>query len=149
MTALQTIREWITKFPQYSELREFSVDYTEAAPGNGGIMPGGLTEIARTKDICGNVTVTNQYSFTLYFVFEKAQDDDEGAEKNAQFLMDFQNWVQAQSATGAAPQFGDDPRRETMKAQNGALYGTDAEGTALYTVQLTVDFKKYYGGKYG
>lgn len=144
MTALQTIREWIEKFPKYSELRELSVDYTEAAPGNGGIMPGGLTEISRTTDICGNMTVTNQYSFTLCFVFEKAQDDDEGAEKNAQFLMDFQNWVQAQSATGAAPQFGDDPRRESMKAQNGALYGTDTEGTALYTVLLTVEFIKRY-----
>lgn len=145
MTALQIIRDWITTFPQYSELREVSVDYTEAAPGNGGIMPGGLTEIARARDICGNVTVTNQYNFTLYFVFEKAQDDDEGAEKNAQFLMDFQNWAQSQSATGKAPLFGDDPRLENMKAQNGALYGADAEGTALYTVQLTVEFiKKYY-----
>lgn len=144
MTALQKIRDWITCFPHYSELREFSVDYTEAAPGNGGIMPGGLTELSRRKDICGNVTVTNQYNFTLYFVFEKAQDDDEGAEKNAQFLMDFQHWVQAQSATGRAPVFGDDPRRETMRAQNGALYGTDAEGTALYTVQLSVDFIKKF-----
>lgn len=144
MTALQTIREWIEEFPKYSELREFSVDYTEPAPGNGGIMPGGLTEISRRKDIFGNVTVTNQYSFTIYFVFEKAQGDDEGAEKNAQFLMDFQNWVQAQSSTGKAPRFGDDPRQETMKAQNGALYGTDAEGTALYTVQLTVEFIKRF-----
>lgn len=144
MTALQKIREWIATFPQYYELREFSVDYTDATPGNGGIMPGGLTEISRSKDILGNVTVTNQYNFTLYFVFEKAQNDDEGAEKNAQFLMDFQNWVQAQSATRKAPVFGDDPKKETMTAQNGALYGTDDEGTALYTVQLTVEFIKRY-----
>lgn len=144
MTALQKIREWIATFPQYSELREFSVDYTDATPGNGGIMPGGLTEISRSKDILGNVTVTNQYNFTLYFVFEKAQDDDEGAEKNAQFLMDFQNWVQAQSATRKAPVFGDDTRKETMTAQNGALYGTDDEGTALYTVFLSAIFIKKY-----
>lgn len=144
MTALQTIQEWIATFPQYSQLREFSVDYTDAAPGNGGIMPSGLTEISRSRDIFGRVTVTNQYNFTLYFVFEKAQDDDEGAEKNAQFLMDFQNWVQAQSATGKAPVFGDEPRKEIMKAQNGALYGTDDEGTALYTVFLSVIFIKKY-----
>lgn len=145
MTALQKIREWIKTFPQYADLREFSVDFTSAAPGNGGIMPGGLTEISRRKDVWGNVTVTNQYNFTLWFVFEKAQEDDAGSEKNAQFLMDFQNWVQAQSATGFAPTFGDEPRTESMTAQNGALYGTDAEGTALYTVQLTAEFiKRYY-----
>lgn len=145
MTALQKIREWITTFPQYSELREFSVDFTAAEPGNGGIMPGGVAELSRKRDIWGNVTVTNQYNFTLWFVFEKAQDDDEGAEKNAQFLMDFQNWVQQQSATGRAPTFGDAPRTESITAQNGALYGTDAEGTALYTVQLTAEFiKRFY-----
>lgn len=145
MTELQKIREWIATFPQYAELREFSVDFTSASPGNGGIMPGGLTELSRKKDVWGNVTVTNQYNFTLWFVFEKAQDDDEGAERNAQFLMDFQNWVQRQSATGLAPTFGDEPRSENMTAQNGALYGTDAEGTALYTVQLTAEFiKRFY-----
>lgn len=144
MTAIQKIREWITTFPKYEQLRELSVDYTEAAPGNGGIMPGGLTEISRRKDICGNVTAVNRYSFDLVFVFEKAQDDDEGSEGNAQFLMDFQNWVQSQSISGQAPIFGDVPKQETIKAQYGALYGTDAEGTALYTVQLTADFIKKY-----
>lgn len=144
MTALQKIREWITTFPGYDQLRDMQVDYTEPAPGNGGIMPGGLTEISRSTDIWGNVTATNQYSFSLYFVFAKAQDDDDGAEQNAQFIMDFQGWVQSQSAARLAPMFGDDFRREIIRAQNGTLVGTDEEGTALYCIQLTVEFIKYY-----
>lgn len=144
MTALEKIREWLETFPLYPTLREVSIDYTEAAPNNGGIMPGGLMEISRKKDILGHVTAVNQYSFTLLFVFEKAQGDDDGAEKNADFLLRFQNWVQEQSTSGEAPTFGDVPQREVMRAENGALYGTDAEGTALYTVQLTAEFVKKY-----
>lgn len=144
MTDLDKIREWITQFPIYDRLKEFSVDFTAPVPGNGGIMPGGVTELSRTTDIWGNVAVRNQYNFTLYFVFAKAVDDDDGAEENAQFLLDFQAWVQAQSVTRKAPTFGDEPRTETMKAQSGMLIGTDEEGTALYSVQLAAEFTKYF-----
>lgn len=144
MTALEKIREWIKTYPGYSALQEFNVDYTDAKPANGGLMPGGLTEISRKEDVLGNVTVTNQYSFTLYFVFLKSPGDGVGAEENAQWLMDFQDWVQAQSVTGAAPVFGDDRRKETIKAQNGTLLGTDEEGTAVYTAQMSVQFIKFY-----
>lgn len=144
MTALDKIRNWIQTFPQYDALTTFSVDYTGAEPTNGGLMPSGLVEIARVTDICGNTTVTNQYNFTLYFIFFKAPGDDVGAEENAQWLMGFQNWVQTQSATGKAPIFGDDARRETMKAQNGMLLEADTEGTAVYTVNLSATFIKNY-----
>lgn len=148
MTALEKIRDWIALYPGCSTLQGLSVDYTEAQPANGGLMPGGLTEISRKEDILGNTVVTNQYSFTLYFIFAKSPGDDTGAEENAQWLLDFQDWVQEQSIRKAAPAFGDDPHKETIKAQNGTLYGTDEEGTACYTVQLTAQFiKKYeYGG---
>lgn len=144
MTVLQTIRQWIGRFPQYDTLEDFSVDWTGPSPNNGGIMPGGLVEISRIKDAVGCVTVQNQYNFTLYFVFPKAPDDDEGAEINAQWLLDFQEWVHAQSCTRKAPQFGDEPSKESIKAQNGALIGTDNEGTALYSVQLSIQFIKKY-----
>lgn len=144
MSVLKTVREWIQTFPGYGELNSVSVDWTEQVPGNGGIMPGGLIEIARSKSVTGMVTVQNQYNFTLYFVFPKAPYDDAGAEENAQWLLDFQEWVQAQSCTRKAPQFGDEPSKESIKAQNGALFGTDAEGTALYTVQLSIQFIKKY-----
>lgn len=144
MTALEKIREWIKTYPGCSQLRDLSVDYTDEVPANGGVNPAGLMEVTRKRDILGNVTVLNQYSFTLYFVFAKAPGDDVGAEENAQWLMDFQDWVQSQSITGKAPVFGDDPRRETIKAQNGSLFTADSEGTAVYSAQLSVQFIKRY-----
>lgn len=144
MTALETIRDWIKTFPQFDALTTFSVDYTSAEPANGGLMPSGLVEVSKKTDIFGNTTVTNQYNFTLYFVFFKAPGDDSGAEENAQWLMDFQDWVQTQSATGAAPRFGDDARQENIKAQNGMLLEADNEGTAVYSVNLSVQFIKKY-----
>lgn len=144
MTALEKIREWIKTYPGCSQLRDLSVDYTDEVPANGGVNPAGLMEVTRKRDILGNVTVLNQYSFTLYFVFAKAPGDDVGAEENAQWLMDFQDWVQSQSITGKAPVFGGDPRRETIKAQNGSLFTADSEGTAVYSAQLSVQFIKRY-----
>nr|DAV29319.1 MAG TPA: Minor capsid protein from bacteriophage [Caudoviricetes sp.] len=144
MTALEKIREWIKTYPGCSQLRDLSVDYTDEVPANGGVNPSGLLEVSRKRDILGNVTVLNQYSFTLYFVFAKAPGDDVGAEENAQWLMDFQDWVQSQSITGKAPVFGDAPRQETIKAQNGSLFTADSEGTAVYSAQLSVQFIKRY-----
>lgn len=144
MTALEMIRAWLPTFPQFAQLDDFSVDYAAATPSSGGLMPGGLVEVSRSSDIVGNVTVTNQYNFTLYFTFAKADGDDVGATKNAEWLLFFQNWVQAQSVAGLAPAFGDDPHNEKIQAQNGTLYGTDAEGTALYSVQLSVQFIKKF-----
>lgn len=144
MTALEKIREWIKTYPGCSQLQGLSVDYTDEVPANGGVNPSGLLEVSRKRDILGNVTVLNQYSFTLYFVFAKAPGDDVGAEENAQWLMDFQDWVQSQSITGKAPVFGDAPRQETIKAQNGSLFTADSEGTAVYSAQLSVQFIKRY-----
>ena len=70
--------------------------------------------------------------------------DDAGALVNADWIMDFQRWVQDQSITGKAPTFGSDPSSERIQAQNGVLYAADEEGTATYMVQLSVNFTKYY-----
>ncbi len=144
MTALEQIRGWIATYPGYDILSAFRVDYTDQIPGNVGIFPSGLVEIERRQDIVGNVTVTNQYNFGLYYVFVKAPGDDVSAAINADWIMDFQEWVQAQSATGQVPTFGDEPRSERITAQNGVLYEADEEGTATYMVQLSVQFTKKY-----
>ena len=101
-------------------------------------------EVSRRRDILGNVSVTNQYNFGLYYVFEKSPGDDTGATINADWIMDFQEWVQEQSVTRQAPTFGDVPNQEIIMAQNGVLYGADGEGTATYMVQLSVQFIKKY-----
>lgn len=143
MTALEKIRAWVAEYPDFDILEQFQVDYTDQAPANGGIFPSGLVEIARTSDILGNKTVTNRYNFGLYYVFEKATDDDIGATINADWVMGFQEWVQEQSITGAAPTFGDVPHTEVISAQNGVLYDVN-EGTGTYMVQLSVQFTKKY-----
>lgn len=144
MTPLQKIREFVEGFPGADIFQQFKVDFTDQIPAHGGIFPSGLVEINRRTDIFGNVTVENQYNFGLYYVFEKALGDDAGATVNADWIMDFQEWVQEQSAAGSAPMFGDVPEDEYIIAQNGVLYDTTDEGVATYMVQLSVRFKKEY-----
>lgn len=105
MNALETVRKWLEAFPQSGVLSGFQVDYTDKIPGTGGIMPDGLVEVRRSRDIVGDTTITNRYNFGLYCVLEKAPNDDVGAAKNADWIVDLQEWVQEQSATGAAPGF--------------------------------------------
>jgi len=144
MTALEKLKTWLTTYEGHDILSEFYVDYTDKVPSNGGVFPNGLVEISRRKDILGNTIVENQYNFGLYYVFKKSPGDDSGAIINADWVMDFQEWVQEQSIIGAAPAFGDEPRTEKIIAQNGMLYEADEEGTAMYMVQLSVQFKKFY-----
>lgn len=144
MTALEKMREFIESYPGFDILSQFQVDFTDQIPANGGIFPSGLVEISRKKDILGNTTITNQYNFGLYYVFAKVPGDDAGATINADWVMDFQEWVQKQSAIGAAPVFGDVPREERVIAQNGVLYDADDEGLATYMVQISVQFVKEF-----
>ena len=144
MTALEKIRAFVRSYPRADILQDFRVDFTDQIPANGGIFPSGLVEVKREADILGDVTVTNQYNFGLYYVFEKAPKDDVSASANADWLMDFQEWVQEQSARGKAPVFGDVPRLERITAQNGEMYTSQDEGLAVYAVQLTVLFVKEF-----
>ena len=144
MTPLEKIRTWLKSYPGFDILNNFQVDYTDQIPANGGVFPSGLEEISRVTDIFGNSTVENQYNFGLYYVFEKSPNDDVGATINADWIMDFQEWAQAQSCTGEAPVFGDMPERERIVAQNGVLYDATDEGLATYMVQLSVRFTKKF-----
>lgn len=144
MTDLEKVRNWLANYPGIIPMKGLKVDYVSPNPNNGSIDPSGLIEVSRVTDITGGVTVENQYNFALCFVLLKSPDDDKGATDNAALLMDFQRWVQDQSIRRLAPVFGDDPDLEEVKAQNGALYAADEEGTAIYMVQLSINFIKYY-----
>ena len=143
MTALEKLKEFIERYDEYDILRDFSVDYIDRMPSSGAVYPAGLVELSRSTDIVGNVTVNNQYNFSIYYCFEKAEKDDVGAAINADWVAGFQEWVQEQSATGKAPAFGDVPHEEKISAQNGVLFEAD-EGTAIYMVQLSVTYTKKY-----
>jgi len=140
MTALETMREFVRSFPGYDVLSRLDIDYTDKVPNSGGLFPSGMVEVSRRTDILGNVTVTNQLNFALYTTLEKWED---GAD-NAEWQLEFQQWVQERSARGLAPAFGDDPKRELIVAQNGQLFGAGEEGTALYVIQINVQFVRNY-----
>ena len=143
-TALQKMREYIATYPDYDVLSQLTIDYTDKVPNCAGLFPGGLVEVSRRTDLLGNCDVDNQYNFALYANFEKSPNEDEGATINEEWVTDFQLWIQQQSILGNAPQFGDDPRTETMTAQNGEIYAAYDEGTALYVIRISVTFHKRY-----
>ena len=144
MTALEKMRDFIESYPGFDVLSELSIDYADRVPATAGLFPSGLVEVRRRTDIMGDVTVENQYNFALYTVMAKAPGEDEGATENAEWQMDFQEWVQEQSVLHLAPTFGDEPRTERIAAQSGAIYSTDDEGTAVYAIQVSASFKKIY-----
>ncbi len=145
MSDLDKLKEWIQTYPGYDQLGEMRVDYTDQLPGCFGVFPAGLEEIGRAENLWGEVTVQNQYNFALYLVLPKSPGDDVGAQINADWVMDFQRWVQTQSVTHRTPAFGNiDMEKETVSAQNGALYEADEEGLAMYMIQLQAAFKMHY-----
>lgn len=141
---LKQMREFIKEYPSADILSQLDIDYTDAVPNCAGLFPSGLVEVKRTTYINGDVSVLNQCNFALYTVFAKAPNEDEGATINADWLMDFQKWVQEQSVLGKTPIFGDEPRNEKIVAQNGAIYSADKEGTAVYAIQISVTFINNY-----
>lgn len=149
MSALEKIRNWLMTYPQIHKVKHINVDYyftgePDEMPKKSSLSPSGLQEISRREDILGNMVVENQYNFVLEFVMEKALGDDEGATGNADWLLHFQNWVQMQSMLHQLPSFGDDPGSETAQAQNGSNEYADISGNGIYTVQLSINFKKIH-----
>lgn len=144
MSDLEKLREWVKTFPGYEAIADYRIDLMDQIPYQSSIAPSGLVQISRKEDILGNVIVENQYNFGLYYAFPKDPKDDTYATANAEWLMAFQNWVQEQSVRLLAPTFGNVPTEERMSAQNGSIYYADEEGTAVYVVQLSVNFKKIY-----
>ena len=144
-TAIEKMRAFVAEYPDFDILGQFQIDYTDQVPDNGGLFPNGLVEVSRRTDVTGyTYEVENQLNFALYTRLAKAPGDDAGSTFNAEWVVGFQEWVQEQSARGLAPSFGDRPRAERIRAQNGMLYEAEGEGTALYAVQLAVNYIKEF-----
>ncbi|MBQ0165386.1 MAG: hypothetical protein KBS75_09360 [Bacteroidales bacterium] len=143
-TALEKIKAWIATYPDYSDLLQFQVDYTDQVPANGGIFPAGRQVLRRHRDILGDAWTENQLNFALYFVFEKASGDDFLASSNQEWITAFQEWVEEQSIKMLAPTFGDEPFKENITASNGALYDATDEGIGIYMIQLSIQYIKRY-----
>jgi len=136
MTELEKLRQWLPTFPQWEAGGLLYLDHLDAMPGNTGLYPGGLEVIGRKEDVLGNVTENCRYRFGLYRMTARGEDNTAAA----QWLLDFQNWVQRQSRLGLAPTFGDDPAKETLYAQKGRLKEGSQAGSGVYVVELTAEF---------
>ena len=111
------------------------------------LFPGGWEEVSRKSDVLGNVTVKNRCRFSLYRVTTGYPDTF----AQADWLLQFQSWVQSQSAAGKAPAFGDVPAMERLWAEKGTLKSAKQTGTGKYLVTLVAEFVKIYtkGEDYG
>ncbi len=135
MTDLEKLRQWLQTYPKWEDA--ICVDFSTDAPGCVGIFPEGLVEVGRQEDLLGNLQVDCRYRFVLL----RQTTNQKGAAENAEWLMEFQNWVLAQNAAGLVPQFGDDTR---IQPQKSGLKSVSQSGIATYTVTLVADFVRTY-----
>ena len=135
---LEELKRWLQTFPDWEGVLQ--LDYAQTVPGNAGLYPKGMTELSRREDVLGNLKVRYSCTFTL----KRAAA---AVEENARWLLAFQNWVADQDRQGLAPQFGDEPKNERIRAYEGKLDTHTQAGSALYSVQLTVEFTKIYRGE--
>ena len=132
---LDELKQWLQTFPLWEGTLQ--VDYAEAVPGNAGLYPGGMRELAWREDVLGNRKVRCSCTFTL-------RRAAAAGEENARWLLEFQRWVAEQEQLGLVPRFGDEPRNERLRAYEGKLDKHTQAGCALYTVQLNAEFTKIY-----
>ena len=136
MELIDRMREFVLSYPGWEAGGLLFLDYTDGVPGNGGLFPAGVTEVSFREDILGNRQADMRLQVFLYRCGAEE-------EKDARWLLDFQNWVAAQCALGNAPRLGDVPFRERLRAEKGKLVKTRGEGN-LYSVMLTAEFTKTY-----
>ncbi len=134
---LETVKTWLQTYPGWEGIQ---LDYVDALPGNSGLYPRGITELSSREDVLGNKTVRYRCTFLLRKTAAAGED-------NARWLLDFQQWVALQDAMGLSPQFGDEPKRQRIRALEGRLDSHTQVGSAMYTAQLTVEFTKFYRGE--
>ena len=140
MTDLEKLKTWLATYPGWEDDKPFFVDDAAPKPGCVGLFPQGLEQVSLRRDITGGQKAACRYRFYLY----RASALEENQEENARWLLDFQNWVEAQSAGGLAPHFGDVPQEERLRAEGGSLQKTGKLGSGLYALTLTAEFTRIY-----
>lgn len=127
VSALEKLQAWLSAYPHW-----------EASLANICVLPKGVEETSRREDVLGNTLVGCRYYVTLFWEMTGRCDEAE----NARRLLEFQSWVQQQSAMGLAPKFGDVPAQEKIRAEKGGC--TPGAQIVSYTVTLVADFMKVY-----
>ena len=134
---LETVKNWLQTYPGWEGIQ---LDYVDTLPGNSGLYPRGIREVSSREDVLGN----KQVRYRCEFLLRRAATADAD---NARWLLEFQQWVAMQDAMGLVPKFGDEPKTQRIRAFEGKLDSHKQVGSALYTVQLTVEFTKFYRGE--
>ena len=132
---LEKMKSWLQTFPLWEG--SIQVDFLDGQPGNAGLYPRGITELSRREDVLGNAKVRCRYDFLL-------RKTALGSEENARWLLAFQNWVMEQDRLGLAPRFGDEPKTERIRAEEGKLDSNAQVGSVLHTIRLQAEFTKIY-----
>lgn len=135
---LETLKTWLETYPGWDS-EVCRAEYTEGTPGNSGLFSQGLEEVSRREDVLGNLQVRCRRKFRLLRMASSEQ-----GQQQAQWMRDFEAWVQAQSAKGLCPRFGDDPHGAWIRAEKGKLAQIRQTGSHMYEVILTAEFTKYY-----
>ncbi len=131
---IDKMRAFLLSYPGWEAGKLLYIDDTDNVPGNGGLFPQGVQTLAVRQDILGNCETDYRATFTLYRASAETEAD-------APWLLHFQSWIDAQSARGLTPKFGDVPQKERLRAEKGKL--CDRRGTGgLYSVMLTAEFTK-------
>ena len=126
-TILEKLQAWLSTYPQW-----------EDHPAEFYLLPKAMEETSRQADILGNTFVDYKCYVNLCWEMKALDSEGEDAERMLKFLQ----WIQFQSASGFAPQFGDMPSRERIRTEKSGF--TLGGQTVTYTVTLVVDFVKAY-----
>ena len=108
-------------------------------PGTAGLWTKGVTVLEQRENLLGGVKQRCRAEFTLRLCLPLTNAE------NAARLLELQAWVQAESAAGRAPMFGNvDTGREVIRAEQGRMERADAGGTVVYTVRLQAEYTQIY-----
>ena len=134
MTELEKLREFLLSYPNWEAGKLLYIDRCDG--GEDSLFPKGAEELSRKTDVMGNTCVYCRLRFMLYR--SAGQRESDGA-----WLLEFQKWLAEMSVRGKAPQFGDVPSQERLRAEKGQFEKSRGYG-GLYAVQLTAEFVKIY-----
>ena len=144
MDMIEKLRKWLATWSEWNRVTRTRTD----GLGNKGcevsIRPCGVSELQRKVTIVGGCAVRVRYSFWLDAQFYKSSGDEQGAEENAAWLLNLQQWINAESAKGKAPRFGTGEEKEVIRAENGAIQTVSREGLAIYRMALTIECDEKY-----
>lgn len=140
MEILKKLRAWLRTYPKWDAGGLTYIDFTDGMPGNTALYPQGMEEMSRIQDVTGNIRVVCRWNFLLVRI---GLLHDDGA-TDAEWMLEFQQWVQQQSALGLTPVFGEEPELENISVRKGRQQKVNESGTVSYSAELSVTFVKHY-----